>query len=43
MLASSSVFWIRWIWLVCSRVSCLQCAQQRTQFLGRLVRERSSP
>ena len=24
MLASSSVFWIRWIWLVCSRVSCLR-------------------
>ena len=32
MLASSSVFWIRWIWLICSRLSCLR-AQQRTQLL----------
>ena len=38
MLASSSVFWIRWIWRLCSRVSCLRGAQQRAQFLDRLFR-----
>ena len=35
MLASSSVFWIRWMWLVCSRVSCLRArSSERSSWIA---------
>jgi len=42
MLASSSVFCIRWMWLVCSRVSCLRArSSERSSWIA--SPERSSP